>query len=559
MKIIRLWGVISFFALGAILTVVWYLVAPSVIANGIETAGSEALGAKVEVDNVELALFPVRIKINRLQAADPKQPMSNLFEADQISFAVDSEALLWKKILIEELTVDGIQLGTTRQSSGRLKEGRLTEQLSNSVASSVELPEMSEQSIKELVDKADLITVKRLDELNQNQQQLQAFWKSALDKDEFKKSTVEIENEFKRLSDRAKENRMSLLTDRKAWKKLKKKVDLQRKELKRLNKKLKTDKKNLQQQIVKVRQGPKDDLDAIMAKVGLGNGIAGLSDKFLGPQFTPWIEKTLELTEGMAATQGDGEESPVYSTSKGSLVQFKDQQIFPDVLIKKIKLSGKDNRWQLTGNGENIGYFPWLIGKASKLDVDINGDGRASFSFDSLWKNSKDMLTKINSNVSDWKIVDMKLMQTDQGDWLIKSGQLNSTLKGEITLDKINLKMSLKLSNPNISSPEKLTGWQKLLATSLNQQKNLMVEVIATGSLAKPTVRVKSSIEKLFSKAIGEKLKQKTNKLKGKFAAAISDKVGDLSLLDGIESKMDQWAEQLKLNDNVMKKLKTSI
>lgn len=558
MKIIRLWGVITFFVLGVLLALGWYLVAPMIIERGIESAGSEALGAKVEVGQIDLTLFPLGVEIDGLQVADPDQPMSNLFEVNKINFAVESSQLLWKKISIDELTIDGIQINTPRTSSGALQGGRATQKLSQEIAS-IDLPQMTDDDIKQLVDNADLITVKRLEKLKQTQAQMQTYWKSALDKEALEERSKALQSEFNRLKKRAKENKMNLLTDRKAWKKLKKNIDKEQKSLANLNKKLKADKKDLQQQIADVRQGPKDDLNAIMSNMGLGNGVSGLSDKFLGPQFTPWIEKVLSMTQGMTASENSTDNAPVYTTTRGHLVKFKDEQVFPDLLVKKISLNGKDTNWQLSGVGSDIGYFPWLVGKPAKLNLDIAGDGRANIAIVSNWSTAEKMLTQIDSSLADWKVSNMKLMQTDQGNWLVKSGQLNSTLKGEFSLEKVDLKLAVKLTNPNISEPEGLSGWQKTLANSLNQQKQISINVIATGSLKKPEIQIKSSIEKLFSQAIGAKVKEQAEKLKGKFSSKISERIGDLSSLDKLSGDFSQWTEQLKGNDEILDKLKAGI
>ncbi len=558
MKAIRLWGVIAFFVLGIILTLSWYLVAPMMIAKGIESFGSEALGAKVEVEEVDLALFPLRIEINNLQAADPDQPMVNLFEANKINFAVDSEALLWKKVLIDELIIEGVQLATPRTSSGALEGGRESEKLASEI-STVDIPEMTKEGVLEMVDKADLITAKRIEKLNDTQQEMNQFWKTALDEAASKERMAVLEKEFSRLSKRAKSNQMNLITDRKAWKKLKKNIDTERKQISDLNRKLKLDRKEIQKQIADVRKGPKDDLDAIMGSMGLNNGVAGLSDKFLGPQFTPWIEKFIAMTDGMNASTSSTDETTVYETSKGYMVQFKDEQIFPDLLIKKLSLSGRDTDWAMSGLGTDIAYFPWLTGQPANLDLDFKGDGKAKLLLNSNWSSADEMLTKIDSTISNWQINNMKLMETEQGGWMINSGKLDSSLVGSLTLQKVDIKLSIKLNSPNISSPENLSGWQKTLAKSLNKQKQLTIDVTAKGSLQEPDLKVKSNIEKLFAEAIGEKLKQQAEKLTGDFSSAISEKVGDLSFLDSFGGDFDKWTEQLQGNDDLLKKLKFGI
>jgi len=564
MKLFRIWGIAVFFALVLLLAAGWYMLAPSIVASSIENLGSESVGAQVNVDSVELGLFPLSVSINRLQVTDPDQPMTNLVEVKQIKFGIDSGALLWKKVLIEELIIDGVQLATERESSGRLEGGRVTEQLVNHVTD-MDMPDMTEEDIKHLVDKADLITIKRLNVLNQSQKNMKAYWKKALDKESLEKNIDQIKSEFDRLSKRLKSNKMNLLTDRKDWKKLKKSINKERRKLTDLKTQYQRDKESLSKQISDVKNGPKDDKNAIMAKMGLGNGVEGLSDKFLGPQFTPWISKLLAFTDNIAGDESINDSSQtnqdvaIYSTNHGTKVEFRDEQVFPDVVIKKIILTGKDSNWELDGRGSNLSYLPWIIGQPATLDVQIEGDRHVNFSVNSAWKSRTKMTTKLNSKIEGWPINHVQLMQTNQGVWFVNSGKLNVSMQGDLTLEEISLDLSLQLISPNIKSPDNLTGWQKTLTSALNQQQQVNVDIVVSGTLARPTIKVSSSVEKLFASVIGDTIKAQAKKYSGKITTAISDKVGDLSDLDGIMGDFDQWGDQLQGNDDRLKNMKAGI
>jgi len=65
------------------------------------------------------------------------------------------------------------------------------------------------------------------------------------------------------------------------------------------------------------------------------------------------------------------------------------------------------------------------------------------------------------------------------------------------------------------------------------------------------------SIEKLFSNAIGETIKNQAKKYSTKITSAISDKVGDLSSLDDFTKNFDQWRDQLDVNDGLLKTIKS--
>ncbi len=554
MKLFRLWGLLAFLTLAILSAAIWYFLAPKFIAESIESVGSEILGAKVEVDDIDLELFPLKIKINRLQAADPDQPMKNLFEVKTIRFAVDSNALLWKKILIDELVIEGVNHNTDRASSGKIIGGRKTQQLQNKI-SSYKIPTFSNDEIKEIINDADLITQKRLDQLNLTQKKLNGEWETALDKKSYDKRISAIKTEYKELTKRSKEDKINLLKDRKKWKKLNHKVKKERQRIANLNKKFKLDTKQIKQQIQAVKQGPNDDLQKIMKDMGIGNGMSGLSDKYLGAKFTPWVTKTIELIKTMKASEETTDKAPVYSSAQGLLVKFTDQQIFPDLLIKKIHLSGNNKDFKVSGNGSNVGYFPWLVGKPAQIDIKLSAAGNASLSINSHWPSEKEMITKVSSIISNWSVKQMKLMESEQGPWIVNSGYLNATLKGNLTLNNLDFNLSINLNQPKIIFPKKLNGWQKDLAINLNQQKNIAIEIKASGTLNKPSIKIKSSLDKLFTQAIGSKIKTQVSKLKQQITQSISNKIGDLSSIDAISEGFSVRGKELNLNDKMLKEL----
>lgn len=557
MKIIRWWGVGVFIAVVALVALAWVLLAPKIIADSIEQFGSEALGAKVEVGEVELTLFPVSVTLNQVYATNPDKPMENIFESSQIKMAVDSESLLWKKIVIDELVLDGVKTATPREESGELAGGRQTTQFVQETLD-FEIPELSEDDIKSAVEEADLITVKRINTLKTTQEKLKVEWDQALDKEAFEKRSDEIKAEYERLAARLKKNKLNLIKDGKDWKKLKRAIDAERKTISGLSKKLKQDKELLSVQFKDVKNGPQADLDAVMGNFGLGNGIDGVIDKYLGPKYTPWVKRAIEMTQDMGGdseSSGEEAEAEKLAVQVGDKVYFKDEQTFPEILLKKVKLGGGDAGWTIDGDGFNLGYLPWLTGNPAVVNLKLDGERKATFDLSSDWPSSDKMLTKLSSNIAEWPVSDMQLMQTDEGSWTINSGVFAADIQGELTLDKIDLKASFKVNAPKLTSPDGLSDWKKTLAASINNQKSVDFNLTVSGNVADPKIRLKSSLENLLKDAVGEKVKQKAASLKADFKQQISEKVGDISSLENFNSNLDGWQKQLGNKDDLLKGL----
>ncbi|MDG1226125.1 MAG: TIGR03545 family protein [Burkholderiales bacterium] len=557
MKIIRIWGIAAFLVLIALGVVLWYLLAPKLIKSALEESGSSAIGAKMDIENVSLKLFPLGVEILNLQATDADAPMTNLVEIDSIRFGLDSHALLWKKVFIEELSIEGVQLNTARSSSGEI--AGLTEsdseQLQTADSGKFELPEYSKEEVKAIVENAELITVKKLTALQTEQKAIREYWSSELNESNNQKKLEELQAESKRLIARAKENKLNLLTDRKAWKKLKKDIKTERNRLSQLNQKLKQDKSSLLKQVKEVKSAPQQDIDAIVAQLGLGNGIDGLSDRFLGPQFTPWVNRLLKLTSNMGDAAGkDPQEDTANDTALGRKVEFEDQQNLPDLLISKAAMSGKDANFEIDATGLNLGYFPWLVEQPASVDWTISGAGSSTGKITSSWKDRNTMNTNVDASVSDWSLNKLPLITTEKGAWLINSGQLDAAINGNMTLDSIAINLDIQLKQPKVGSPENLSGWQSSMHEALNKQQVIDIKVTASGSLSKPKLSVSSSLDKLFKQAIGEQLKQKADRYKDQIKDAVMQKTGDLS---GLESGVDfnNLAGQLTDKDALLEKL----
>ncbi len=90
----------------------------------IEGAGTRAVGAKVELDAADLSLFPVGLSLTRLQVTNPKTPMTNAVEVAKVRMGLDGLNLLRRKVIIEEMALEGLRLSTPRTTSGAVKQSQ---------------------------------------------------------------------------------------------------------------------------------------------------------------------------------------------------------------------------------------------------------------------------------------------------------------------------------------------------------------------------------------------------------------------------------------------------
>ena len=91
-------GIIVFvFVLSLFLTDQW-------LENRLEDAGSSLVGAKVEIDGLDIEILDMYMGLNHLQITDPKHTMKNIVETGPIKMDIEFWPLLTGKIIVEEVT-----------------------------------------------------------------------------------------------------------------------------------------------------------------------------------------------------------------------------------------------------------------------------------------------------------------------------------------------------------------------------------------------------------------------------------------------------------------------
>ena len=114
------WRAIGPLLLGAVLLVgLWLLLADQVARYQAATSLEEALGSQVDLTGLRIREADAAVDLAGLAIADPRDPRRNLLEAAAITIDLDPVPLAEKKIVIDRLTLSGLQFLTTRATPAR--------------------------------------------------------------------------------------------------------------------------------------------------------------------------------------------------------------------------------------------------------------------------------------------------------------------------------------------------------------------------------------------------------------------------------------------------------
>lgn len=105
-RIVRWEGVIPLVLAVVLAVVAWRVALPRLLAATASEALTKVLGTQVDVDSVSVAVREARLRIGRVQIADPFDTTHNVVELGPVVLDLRADALLSKKVVVESLVVD---------------------------------------------------------------------------------------------------------------------------------------------------------------------------------------------------------------------------------------------------------------------------------------------------------------------------------------------------------------------------------------------------------------------------------------------------------------------
>ena len=119
--IIRWEAIVPIVVICALIGIYFTLFFDSHLKSGIEFVGYKALGAEVNVGDLDSSFTGASISIKGIQLTNSEKPSHNLVSIGEIKFAMSWDALLRGKILIEIASIEQIQFDSARKRIGRVK------------------------------------------------------------------------------------------------------------------------------------------------------------------------------------------------------------------------------------------------------------------------------------------------------------------------------------------------------------------------------------------------------------------------------------------------------
>jgi len=449
------------------------------IEKGFERMGEAIVGAKVEISGLHLDLFQLTFKWDRLQVTDPKNTMQNMVETRRAAFRINMEALLRKRVVIEEMTIADVRSGTPRKRDGALpKRKRKVKQIQDSKKAIKpgpfykakgylnheidKLPVMQfdtdrfkkKLNLDSLIVMAELKIPSRLDsvrgDITQTSDKWETFYKTFHPEEDLEK----IKKDFKTVEPE-KINTIQELIDalekvQSAHKKLREIGDV----VKTKHQEIKVDYNRVSTYAKQVDDWYKEDYKNILEKARLPDfSVKNIGMLLFGKSVVYKINQVFgyyELAQKYIPQKSEKPKKEKKERLKGQNIHFSSRTNWPSFLIKKIHLSGQTGsseespRLVMKGEITGITSQPWIYGKPTIVDLEGLKEDRRSLLINITLDHTTDQTKDLFDIRMDNMILNhMALQKTPYLPTQIERGRADLNISGDFTEKGFGLKMGV--------------------------------------------------------------------------------------------------------------------
>lgn len=557
-KWIRWSGLLGFIVVSTLIVCFWMFAAGPLTKLAIEKFGTDALGAKVDVADVEYGLNPLTITVTGVQLTDKDSPMENIMSFEQAVANIEPFPLLLGKAIIPDLALSGVATGTQRSISGAIstpkkaKAPKETDQENSNDASGSKEKVKSEDTLPsadEILERESLLTEQRGEAFKQayeyHAKTIEDASKNLPSGDAIKQYEKQLDailkGKFKNIDDF--KQRKKQLDELKAQFKQDKQAIAQ---AKRAFKEGKTD---LKQKFKELKSAPSEDLDNIKSKYTLdGDGASNLTALLFGDEAGGYAQTTLEYYEKVRPLLVDEEAREEKAELKakrleGRFVHFDTDRPLPDFWIKSMSF---------TMTLPSISEATGSLGELAFEIVDISHQ-QDVINRPTLLKGKGINLATIESIVIDGVLDHRTKPGKDSFTLAVNRWQLDKVKLGlaglimDFSLTDIGAKADFSAGNMAVNSQIDFhqtlfsstdrTVLAKEMVLALKTIDAFKVNLNAKGKLSDPKVKINSDLDKQLSIAFDQRIKQKQKELEAKLKDKLNKKL--LSYAGEYESKLE--------------------
>lgn len=562
-KWIRWKGLIGFAVALVLLVLFFILFVDSMIKGSIEYTGTRMMGAKVDLDSAEFRFSPLGMQLKRLQVTNPEQPLQNIVDIQHISFNLDGLNLLRRKVLINEMRVDGVRLNTPRKKSGALKTPPKPAEPAKPTKEKdkdFKLPDITIPNVDQILAREEIKTIKQAEAFKADVSSSQQNWdkiKQALpgekQADDYKKRIEAI----KHTDTKDPAQLSAAIKDLKAIKNsIKADIDL----VDQSQRQISGDMNRLDKEYTALQNSPRQEYDRLAGKYAASaSGIGNVSQLLFGGEARQYTAMAMEWYKKLAPwlayvdISGDAAPPPA-ARHKGLDVRFKEYRPAPEFLIRLVRASVETQQGSFSGrimditNEQNITRKPVTLHFAGDKMPGI-GSILVTGSFNHI--NPAMARDQINFTMRNYTLNQYKLIDKDDMSIYLDKAKSDVTLVAEREQDRIKADFKAHIHSIKYNNQAGGNELAMMFLSAINQTRDFNVYGKLAGTFAKYSTRISSDLDNRLQANMKEHMSRRI----ADFQKQLKDKIylQARQPIDEAEAKLKAHKSVVK-NDIAMRK-----
>lgn len=561
-KWIRLQGLIPFVLIVAAALLFWFLLLGPLVKWTVEKTGTAIVGAEVDLGKADVTLSPLGVTLSRLRVTDPGEPMKNAIEIGRIAFSLDGLNLLRRKIIINEMSAEGIMLGTERKTSGAVVKQKKKEESKEGKKKAFELPSFELPDAKEIVEKERLESIQLAESLPKEITAAEDAWKQKMNGLPDKDRIEDYRNRVEKLKTEKKRGAAALLQAATEAKSLAADIRRDLDQVKRVRNDLSADVTSWKKKIDRAEKAPLEDAKRLRARYGFSpEGLRNMSAMVFGNKIGDligtglrWYGRLQPVLERAARQKGTSEAvKPL--RGQGVDVRFRERHPLPDFLIGTIKVSARPKTGFFDGTIRNVTPDQDILG--APLTFVLSGRDMkdiGSLALDGTLNHvvparPEDRITVRlqgyairNATISNSGSLPISLKQAS-ADCVVQARRLPGGISATITA--VFRSVDLDTGGTNVRSPLIAS-----IAKTLSGVKDFTLTVLVNGKPNDYDIKISSDLDRILQQAAGRYVKDQGDRLERKLRDQIAEKTsGRISEAKSTLGGLNVLAKDLNARD----------
>ena len=535
---IRWQGLVAFIVVVVCVSLLWFVFVDVAAEKIIEGAGTRIVGAKVELDEADVQLFPFGITLRGLQITNPQEPMTNAVEIARIAGLLDAVELLRRKTIIEEMSMEGVRFNTARKSSGAIRGGRKaekSEKFSLKRILGTDLPSFVLPKAEEILAKEKLQSVELAKTLQKEIQMEQKEWTEEIAELPGERRIKEYEDRIEKLKEMRKTGPEAILRTAAELNKLKQDIESDLNTVKKAKQNFQATMGLFEERLAQAQRAPLEDARRLASKYSLDSqGLVNLTRLLFGPRIAIWLERGLDwhqrlepLYERVKKDHGGDAEVVKPLRGKGVEVRFREYNPLPDFLITRLKASVSAQGGDVEGRIENITPDQDILGKpltflfsGAKLGL------LQSLRLDGTLDHVSRLTTsdRVHLKVRGYQVEQLTLTETDDFSVNLAKGLADLDLSSIVSNGAIatDFAAAVKSAKLEVDIPAESGPVARAISSTLRGVSSFSLDAKVSGNLDDYTMKLSSDLDRIVKDRVSAELKDQVAKLEKDLRAEIS-------------------------------------